>query len=469
MASVNKKVPSVFTHEGGKAKRITPEMELRRSVMTCLLWENEFYEDGKTIANRISSLVERVRPADVMNIAIEAREKQKLRHVPLLIAREMLNYPEHKQLVKLTLSKIIQRPDELTEFLALYWEKGKRPLAKQVQKGLAEAFTKFNAYQLSKWNKDNAIKLRDVAFLVHPKPKDDEQGKVWAKFLNKTFFPEATKSGFPVKEKYEEGKKFEKLEKADTWESNLVAGKDKKETFTRLTSEKKLGAMAVLRNLRNMEQSGVDENKIRQSIKSMNPERVLPFRFITAAKYAPRFEPELEEAMFKCLALKEKLPGRTVLLVDVSGSMEAPLSSHGGYLRAKSSETSRLDVAYGLAMLLREICTTVDIYTFSNSLVLVPPRRGFGLKDAINNSQDHGATYLGSSVRHIDQNVKYDRLIVITDEQSHDNVPDPKGKGIMINVASNKRGVGYGKWLRIDGWSEAVIDYVTQMEDQGLL
>ena len=38
----------------------------------------------------------------------------------------------------------------------------------------------------------------------------------------------------------------------------------------------------------------------------------------------------------------------------------------------------------------------------------------------------------------------YDRLIVITDEQSHDSVPAPRGKGYVINVASNRNGVGYG-------------------------
>jgi hypothetical protein len=51
---------------------------------------------------------------------------------------------------------------------------------------------------------------------------------------------------------------------------------------------------------------------------------------------------------------------------------------------------------------------------------------------------------------------EFDRLLVITDEQSHDNVPAPKGKGYVINVASNKNGVGYGKWTHIDGWSESV-------------
>jgi 60 kDa SS-A/Ro ribonucleoprotein len=53
---------------------------------------------------------------------------------------------------------------------------------------------------------------------------------------------------------------------------------------------------------------------------------------------------------------------------------------------------------------------------------------------------------------------------VITDEQSADRVPDPKGLGYMINVASNRHGVGYGQWLHIDGWSDAVVRFMAEHE-----
>ena len=64
----------------------------------------------------------------------------------------------------------------------------------------------------------------------------------------------------------------------------------------------------------------------------------------------------------------------------------------------------------------------------------------------------------------LNRNHGYDRLIVITDEQAHDRVSGPKGKGYVINVASYKNGVGYGKWTHIDGWSEAVIEYIRVLE-----
>ena len=71
---------------------------------------------------------------------------------------------------------------------------------------------------------------------------------------------------------------------------------------------------------------------------------------------------------------------------------------------------------------------------------------------------------MGGAVHFANNNTKYDRLIVITDEQSNDSVPAPTGKGYVINVASAKNGIGYGHWMHIDGWSEAVIDYIKAFE-----
>src|SRR5205807_339727 len=77
------------THEGAPAKHISAEQELRRSVLACMLWGNQFYEDGVAIAGRIRELVPKVAAEKVAALAVEAREKMKLRHAPLLLVREM--------------------------------------------------------------------------------------------------------------------------------------------------------------------------------------------------------------------------------------------------------------------------------------------------------------------------------------------------------------------------------------------
>jgi 60 kDa SS-A/Ro ribonucleoprotein len=420
------------THEGAPARPISPELQLRRAALACLLWERQFYEDGVEIAGRISGLVPKVSAEKVAQLAIEGREQMKLRHAPLLLVREMARHRTHRALVAETLSRIIQRADELAEFVAIYWKDGRVPLSGQVKKGLAAAFPKFDEYQLAKYDRGGPIKLRDVLFLCHAKPRDQAQAEVWKKLISAT------------------------LSMPDTWEVALSSGADKRGAWERLLRGQKLGALALLRNLRNMREVGVDEALVVGAIGSMNTGRVLPFRFLAAARNAPQWEGALEGAMLKSATSGETLPGKTVVLVDVSGSMTAPLS--------RRSDMQRTDAAYGLAVLLREIAEKVAVFSFSDNLIEVPGRRGFALRDAIDGSQPHNGTYLGKAIEELNRKEKYDRLIVISDEQAQDRVPGPEGKGYVINVAGYENGVGYGKWTHIDGWSESVIEYIRALE-----
>lgn len=433
MATINRTKPTTHrTYEGAPAKRIDAEMQLRRSVLACLLWEDEFYESGETIAKRIAGLVEEVAPEKVAALAIEARSEQHLRHVPLLLVDALAKSkdPLRRQAVGKALAQVIQRPDELTEFLAIYSKAKRQPLAAQVKKGLAAAFRKFSAYSLAKYNRDGAWKLRDVLFLCHAKPKDAEQAATWKQLVEGTL---------PI---------------PDTWEVALSSGQDKREAWTRLITEGKLGGLAMLRNLRNMQEAKVEAEVIRQGLLTMNTERVLPFRFISAAKYGPKFEPELEQAMFRNTAEMAKLPGKTVLLVDRSGSMAEKLSG--------KSDLSRFDAACGLAILLREVCQEVVVLSYNTQGTLHPPRRGFALRDAM--GRPEGGTYTEDAKQWADKE-GYDRCIIITDEQSAQALSAPKAKGYVINVASAKNGIGYGKWTHIDGWSESVVRYIQSSEN----
>lgn len=432
MASLNKKAtPELFTHEGAPAKRLSVEQELRRTIMACMLWEDTFYEAGEEVGDRIKNLVRRVNPVEVAKMAIEAREKQHLRHAPLLLARELARtgYVFTGQVIE----RIIQRPDELSEFLSIYWRDGRCSLSAQVKKGLARAFLKFNEYQFAKYNRPKEIRLRDVMFLTHPKPDTSEKEELFKKIADDT------------------------LSTPDTWEVNLSGGKDKKETFIRLIKEHKLGGLAMLRNLRNMIEANVPNDVIIEGLKNANYSRVLPFRFISALKYAPQFEPDLEELFLYRARHMPELKGRTVVLVDVSGSMCSNLSA--------KSDMKRMDAACALAAILREMCEIVSVYTFSDYTIQVPlARSGFALIDAIKYSQHHSRTNLGGAIQSVYKSEIPDRLIIITDEQSSTLPTGPKSRGYCINVGSYKRGLLYGKWVHIDGWSEGVINWLSEYE-----
>lgn len=438
MAKMNvwKRMFPVRTHEGAVAQKVSPKLELRRTVLTCLLWEDTLYEKGSGIAARVAELVRENKPEDVAALAREARDKMQLRHVPLFLVRELARRKGTGPLVAETLEHVIQRADELGEFVALYWKQKKEPLSAGVKRGLARAFTKFDPYQLAKYNRDSVVKLRDVLFLCHAKPKNEQQVAAWKKLV--------------------EGS----LESPDTWEVALSAQKGKKETFERLLQEGKLGGLAVLRNLRLMIAAGVSQKLIRQRL-DKGVARALPFRFVTAARCAPKLEDALESAMLEGVAGLPELAGSTGLLVDVSGSMNAALS--------KKSETTRMDAAAGLAILLQEKAEEFSLATFSDSCVELPHRRGFALRDAIVKSQAHASTYLKRALSHLSNQLdwkKLGRLIVITDEQPHDGIlPAWTERAYVVNVAPYKHGLSYGNgWTHIDGWSERIVDYIAAVE-----
>lgn len=422
-------IPKIYTHEGAPAKHITAAQELRRSVLSCLLWEREFYEGGEDIVARIMRLAAEVPRETVAALAVEARDKFHLRHVPLILLVSLIKRGGTG--IAETIAATIQRPDEMAELLAIYWKDGKKPLAKQLQRGLALAFGKFDEYALAKYDREGPIKLRDVLFLSHAKPDTPEREALYKRVAER------------------------QLAIPDTWEIALSGGADKRETFTRLISEGQLGYLALLRNLRNMTAANVDPHLIAQAIVARKgAKRVLPFRYVAAARACPQMEPFLDQALCEAVNEGPMLDGRTVVLVDVSGSMDVPLSA--------KSDLRRVDAAAALASV---IGGNLRVFTFSHQIVEVPPRRGMAGVDAVIKSQPHGGTYLGAAVQAINTNVQHDRLIVITDEQSADRVPDPVAKhAYMINVASAKNGIGYGRWTHIDGFSEAVLRFIAENE-----
>ncbi len=437
--NINKK--TFQTHEGGKATFATPMEQLKRSVLSCLLWEDTFYEDGVSIAERISENVAKVTPEQAADVSLEAANKRYLRHAPLWIAVSMLN-TDDKEMWKHSyriIPQIINRPDSIGELLALYRMKNtKRPLTNQMKKVLGETLSKFNEYSLAKNDKNSAAySLQDIIRLTHPTPKNPEQNELFRKIAKK------------------------ELETPVTWETLLSSGQDKKETFTQLIKNKQLGGLAFLRNLRNMIQTGVEREVIEYGFETCSFKKIFPYQYIAAARYAEDYKKQLEKIMIKDLEEKEKLPGETILLIDKSGSMSCAVSS--------KSEMSCYDYAKALAILMKEITQKSVIYTFNNEIELVKESRGFELEE--NMGYPDGGTYMWGSISEVkEKHPEAERIIVLTDEQTADYEIEENKKyphQYIINLASYQNGVSYKPdWIHIDGFSQAVIDYIQEYEKQ---
>lgn len=433
------------THEGGKAIIHNPEKQLERAVLACMLWEDTFYESGQDIAERIADLTQQVSVQTAVDIATRARRDMYIRHAPLWVMNHLLPRAEEarKQGISLsdTLASLMTRPDDLPEMLALYWKNGKKPLSAQLKKAFAKAFPKFDEYQLAKYNRQQDITLRDIMFLAHPKPTSKAQEDLFKRLVNN------------------------ELQTPDTWEVNISAAKGDnnkaREAWERLLMENRLGAVAFLRNLANMQKVGVNPQLIRAYMRHRKAwPMVSPFQFVNAYRVAPDYMDELEAAMLSSIKDQPRLSGRTLLCVDTSGSMDASLSPR--------SIVTRIDTAAGLAMVLREVCETVQVVMYGNSNLKVPAYHGFAMRDFIVDYPNRAAAGFGTEtgkVLRMHNSSSYDRVIVVTDEQTSDVLPPAMKNSYIINVGTFAPSIAYGKWTSLTGWSDRLVQYIARIEE----
>ncbi|RBL92511.1 TROVE domain-containing protein [Chitinophaga flava] len=350
-----------INHEGAPAYTLTPELALYTSVVTASL-SDQFYEGAGDRLARIGALIDQNDPAFVARLAVYTREKMHLRSIPMVLAVEMAKRYSGNSLVGKTVARVIQRADEITEMLSYYTLANQRvemkklnKLSKQVQKGLAQAFNRFDEYQFAKYNRQTAITLKDALFLVHPKAKSDAQQELFNKIVSDT------------------------LATPYTWETTLSAtGQQQFATaaakqnamryaWEGLITSNQLGYMALLRNLRNILESNVSNDHIKivcdhlSDDKAVLNSKQLPFRFLAAYRelqsvphgMTGRILQALETAVKKSV---QHLKGfdintRVVIACDVSGSMQFPISPR--------SKIKGYDIGLMLGMLLQHKCQHV--------------------------------------------------------------------------------------------------------------
>ena len=459
MSSVNAKA----SVEATKERVLTPFELLQRQCMTCLLWEDNYYIDGVSVAESIKENMKKITREQALQILHESKDVNHLRHLPLYL---LVCMAENKMLKKEDVYKTITRVDDMAELLSLWWKdtpngEKKRPLSMSIRKGIQMAFTKFDEYQFGKYKGNTkAMKLRDVIRIVRPTPKDETQSSLWKKIVDGT------------------------LAVPDTWETALSGNGekvDKRATWNRLLEENRLPSLALLRNLRNLEQNNISRATIKSKIREANMSKILPFQIVGAWRAAPDLEDELEEKLFESIKTMGHLPGTTLFMVDVSGSMNANLSS--------KSNLRRVDVAASVAAIVRQICDDALCFSFNTNAMKLPTRRGFGLIDAILRNVDGGTDVYGCLKAVLDNyehtGTMIDRVILITDEQDRTitggfsgyfgcsspavaSLVHFKGRGYIVNVGCDERGVFYqrsSKWIHINGWSDGVVKYIQSCEN----
>jgi 60 kDa SS-A/Ro ribonucleoprotein len=486
---------TTVNNEGAKAFRLSPEMELYSAIATTMLGDAN-YEKADQRMERILALIPAVSPEFVAKLAVYARKQMYLRTAPVVLATELAKISTGNNLVSKTIQSVVQRPDEIMEVLAYYQfanqRKGTKKLnkmSKQVQKGLAESFNKFDEYQFGKYDRAIDVKLRDALFLVHPKAKDEAQQAVFNKIAK------------------------QELAVPYTWETELSAlGQQKFETakakqaaFTakweELIDSGKLGYMATMRNLRNMLEANVSAAHVKKicaylaNEKAVAGSKQLPFRFLaayremkalTANGYTAYVMEALEQAiMYSVVNMKGfDLDTKVVIACDVSGSMQQPVSA--------KSKVLLYDIGLLLGMLLQSKCNNVVSGIFGDrwKTVSLPKNGVLTNVDAFYKREGEvGYATNGYLVLQdlVSRKYKADKVMMFTDTQMWDsNTANTSNQNTLMYqwaqykmIAPNAKLylfdlAGYGKTpLRVEqndvylvaGWSDKVFDMMEAMEN----
>ncbi|MEO0895544.1 MAG: TROVE domain-containing protein [Bacteroidota bacterium] len=478
-------------HEMALAYELRDKMKLYTASVTTLLGDS-FYEKEDVRLKRIRDLVRSLaksNPLFVAKLAAYTRNKMYLRTVPLVLMAELAKVHNGDDLVRRGLNKVIQRPDEITEILAYYQminpsegTKKLGKLSKQVQKGIADAFNKFDEYQFAKYDRKTAVSLKDALFLTHPKAINETQQEIFDKIVQ-------GKLSVPYTWETE-------LSKVGQEEFSTEAAKKAafREKWEELIFSEKLGYMALLRNLRNLLEYKISKEGIQKAAKLLaDPIRVrksrqLPFRFYSAYQevekhtsgLAPIFLEALEEAMKASI---ENLKGfdidtRLLIASDVSGSMMQPIS-----LRSK---VHMIEIGLLLSSIMRSRSAQVINGIFGETYKIVQlPKKGI-----MSNVQRMRKMNVGYSTNGylilkdlIERKVVVERILVFTDCQLWNSTTysnetmaaywsaykeiSPKAKIYLFDLA------GYGTApldiirqdvYLISGWSEKIFDVLESLE-----
>jgi 60 kDa SS-A/Ro ribonucleoprotein len=340
---------------GGKAYALDGKTAFATLLLTALFSKDGYYTSNSEKMNEVLNTIQNIDPKFAAKAAVYTRDRHGLRSVSHIVGAVIPNMVKDEEWVRPFIKNVVVRPDDITEILSahemLYGSLRKgTSLPNSLRRGLADAFQKFDGYQLSKYKagKKN-ISLIDAVNITHPKHNE---------FLGQLMTGQ--------------------LNSADTWEVGLSeAGPDadaKADVWNRLIRERKLGYFALLRNLRNIQKNApdvldlaleqlVDPVKIKKS-------RVLPFRFVTAYNILERegAGSQILTAISKALELSlnnvPDIGGKNAVIIDVSGSMDSQVAGSKDPISCR-----QLADIFGAVIAKR---SNADIYMFGSQCQIVP-------------------------------------------------------------------------------------------------
>jgi hypothetical protein len=467
---------AVQNHEFGLAFEMDAKTELMTRVLTALVSEDKFYTSGKDADSELNYATNKVLECDpefILKLAAYARNVMNLRSVPVFLLNKFANSGCQIVGSRKYVPMCIQRVDEITELLAANLQTRKKP-AQFIKNGLVPCFNQFDAYQYGKYNREGTVTLKDAIFLCHPHADTSERQLIFDQIINGVLQP------------------------PETWEVVISTNGASKETWESIIP--KMGYMALLRNLNNFLKHDVDLEpviKLLTDEKAVRKSKQFPFRFFSAYRaiqqegYSGKKVTALMNALNTAIELSiqnvPKIPGKSLVLIDVSGSMSS------NRISAKSTITPA-DISCMFGAIASKVCEEADIYPFAEKTTQIHFSDTSGILDRMEKLKTvnvGGATYAFLPMEHARQNkTKYDRIFLFSDMQCYTASNWLTGSSFAEAFIRYQREVsqaalysvdltGYGsaqvpedtnKVCLLAGWSERIFDFVQAFEaDRGTM
>ena len=397
MSKFNKVVEprTILSYEGGTVYEKNCIEDLTNFMLSSYL-ENQFYETADEQINRFIDLLDKVSKQVslewIAKLSFFARKELGMKSVSHLTAAWLNSKAfENKRAYYRNIMKI---PSDIAEvFAAIDMLGDKRSHA--LVRGAGDYLSSLKDYQLGKY------KLKGKEYNMYD-------------LINITHAHSATI------DKYKAGT----LETPDTWETAISGSKsdeEKSQNWQRLVEENKLGYLALIRNLRNIINSSPDAYWIEKYLVpqienevAIKKSLVFPYQIYCSWKnYGIRnisIDAALDRAFRIACGNMPKMDGRTVIVLDVSGSMGDKLSSNS------SLTLKEVGAVYAATMFVN---CNADFIKFGNEakkLKLNKLDSIFNLVEKMYANDNCGyGTDIVSAFRLM--NEKYDRIFLVSDMQ----------------------------------------------------
>lgn len=478
------------THEAGIGWARDAKSELFLTAVSTMIGEGNAYESGDARLDRMRELVMDVTaqdPAWLAGFIPWLRSEAQIRTGSVVLAAETARamYIHRRNRVtpasSISVRKLVdaacQRADEPAEMLAYWRSTYGRVLPDGLQRGVADAASRLYTERAAlRWDgTDRAWRMGDVLAVAHPTPKDPQQAALFRCLIDRRYGRAEGDYGLGMLSARADLDTIPPVERRAWLASGphaaggvRRAGHDWRSLATWLQGPLDataweailpgLGYMAILRNLRNLDEAGVSDQAVEvvaakiMDAGEVKASRQFPLRYLSAMREARslRWSWPLERALQLSLNNVPELSGRTLVMVDTSGSMEGQMSDRSGLRRRDAA------VIFGLAVAQR--CRQVDVVSFSAprlpgqlGSIVFPMLQGESLLTAVKrwDSRYHigGATRTADALqRHYHG---HDRVIVVTDEQYHGADPStalsPDVPMYTWNVAGHRAGGKAGR------------------------